>query len=713
MSAQKINLSSAGARDRFGSFSWMRTIKSRLYLAFGLAAGMTVVGMLFAAFASVVISTTLTEIVSRSMPATVELFRLSEDTSNLVASVPRLLAAKDESHRTEIAGEITAQSRKMQATMERLRGLDPSQSDEMALARSAMDERLSALDGAVADRIRISDQLRTSVRAVRKSHEDLLEVITPAIDDANFDLMTKSQASESRAQLNQSIDTLRRLLEVQADTNLLAGLLIEASMVADIASLPPLRDLIGSAERDIDTNLKALPDADQGNKITVLYGKLAALANESGIIGQRTNQLEGEEGTQQVYSAALAEAGRLRNAVESLIQRQGMIAQTLSSRAILQIKLGLIILIMLSVAAVVGAGLIAWLYVGRSIIGRLTLLSGAMRRIAEGEANVPVPAGSHDEIAGMAKALLVFRQAIEEVTAARQSNSRRAEQSELRRRAIETETQNFEREVNEIARALDDASKTMDNCANIMTEAARHNQTQAGATATASEQATTSVNNVAMAAEEIAQSVEQISSQARASAGIARQATDEAKAVISTVEQLVATVGQINNVSNLIRDVAGQTNLLALNATIEAARAGVAGRGFAVVAQEVKTLAAQTENATGNITQQISTIEATTSSVVQAMRAIAGTIGQLDVNANDISMAVEQQDAVSKEIARSASAAAASTREVSESIEQVSDAAVKTGQVANAVLNASSELAARSRRLRAEVVRFLAQVRVA
>ncbi len=713
MSAQKINLSSAGARDRFGSFSWMRTIKSRLYLAFGLAAGMTVVGMLFAAFASVVISTTLTEIVSRSMPATVELFRLSEDTSNLVASVPRLLAAKDESHRTEIAGEITAQSRKMQATMERLRGLDPSQSDEMALARSAMDERLSALDGAVADRIRISDQLRTSVRAVRKSHEDLLEVITPAIDDANFDLMTKSQASESRAQLNQSIDTLRRLLEVQADTNLLAGLLIEASMVADIASLPPLRDLIGSAERDIDTNLKALPDADQGNKITVLYGKLAALANESGIIGQRTNQLEGEEGTQQVYSAALAEAGRLRNAVESLIQRQGMIAQTLSSRAIFQIKLGLIILIMLSVAAVVGAGLIAWLYVGRSIIGRLTLLSGAMRRIAEGEANVPVPAGGHDEIAGMAKALLVFRQAIEEVTAARQSDSRRAEQSELRRRAIETETQNFEREVNEIARALDDASKTMDNCANIMTEAARHNQTQAGATATASEQATTSVNNVAMAAEEIAQSVEQISSQARASAGIARQATDEAKAVISTVERLVATVGQINNVSNLIRDVAGQTNLLALNATIEAARAGVAGRGFAVVAQEVKTLAAQTENATGNITQQISTIEATTSSVVQAMRAIAGTIGQLDVNANDISMAVEQQDAVSKEIARSASAAAASTREVSESVEQVSDAAVKTGQVANAVLNASSELAARSGRLRAEVVRFLAQVRVA
>ena len=87
------------------------------------------------------------------------------------------------------------------------------------------------------------------------------------------------------------------------------------------------------------------------------------------------------------------------------------------------------------------------------------------------------------------------------------------------------------------------------------------------------------------------------------SASIARHASSEAKSIISTVERLAATVGQINSVSNLIRDVAAQTNLLALNATIEAARAG-AGRGFAVVAQEVKSLAAQTEKSTGEITQR-------------------------------------------------------------------------------------------------------------
>ena len=712
-SARRFAVSAAAIRNRLGALSWLSTIRARLYLAFGLAAGLTVVGSLFALFASANISATLSEIVSRSMPATVESFRLSEDMNRLVASAPRLIAVEDESHRAEIAGEIGAQSRSLEARIERLQQLDASQSAEIAVARAAMEDRLKALDEAVADRIRISDERRALALAVRKAHENLLEAITPAIDDANFALMTKSQAVESKAELNQSIDAFRRLLEIQADANLLAGLLIEASMVTDIARLPPMRDSIAAAERNIDSNLKALPDSDQRNKITGPYRKLAALGGDFGIIVQRTNELKGVQETQQVYAAALAEAAKLRNSVESLIQRQGANAQTLSARAISQIKFGRIILIVLSIAALVAAGLIAWLYVGRSIVGRLTLLSSAMRRIAAGEINVAVPVGGRDEIAGMAQALLVFRQAIEDVTAARRTEASRAQESELRRQNIESATQNFESAVNDIARALDGASNTMDHCAQIMADAAKQNQIQANATASASEEATTNVSNVAMAADEIAQSVEQISNQARSSADIARGASDEAKSIIATVERLAATVGQINNVSNLIRDVAAQTNLLALNATIEAARAGTAGRGFAVVAQEVKSLAAQTEKATDDITQQISSIEGTTSSMVAAMKAIAGTIGQLDENANDISVAVQQQDAVSKEIARSANAAADRTREVSASVAQASDAATKTGQVADAVLNAGSELAAKSGKLRAEVERFLAQVRVA
>ena len=662
--AARLPLNRGTVPDRLRLLSWLRTIRGRLYLAFGFAAGITVVGAVSALYVSGNVDATMTEIVSRSMPATVESARLSEEASSLVASIPRLMAAESDALRNAIAGDIAAQSQSLSARIERLRTLDASQNDELEAAQAAMGEQLAALNQAVADRIKISDRRRALVLAVRKYHEDLIEAITPVIDDANFKVMTQMRPVLP----TELIESLRRLLEIQAEANLLAGLLIESSMAADVASLPPMRDRIAAATRDIEDNLKALPKSDELTNIANLYRNMAAVSGDDDIVALRIHELNREQDARRVFAMALARMRWLRVAVESLIERQGQFAQTLAARANWQIQAGRVLLGVLSVAALAAAGLIAWLYVGRSIVGRLTLLSGAMRRIAEGELSTPVPVGGRDEIAGMAQALLVFRQAIGDVTLARQREADRAEQSDVRRRKIDAATEDFEHAVNDIVQALDAASKSMDGCAQIMAEAASHNQIQAAAATAASRDATTNVGNVAMAAEEIAQSVEEISSQASASAKIARHATGEAKEIINAVELLAASIGQINSVSNLIRDVAAQTNLLALNATIEAARAGDAGRGFAVVAHEVKGLAAQTEKATQDITQQIATIGLTTSHVVEAIKSIAGTIAQLDDNASGISTAVLEQDAVSKEIARSANAAAERTREVSDEL---------------------------------------------
>ena len=239
---------------------------------------MTVVGSLFALYASANISATMTEIVSRSMPATVESLRLAEEASTLVASAPRLMTASDDNRRDEIARDIAAQSQMLSDRIARLRQLDAGQTDEIEVARAAMVERLDALNQAVTERLKISAQRRALALSVRKAHEGILDAITPAIDDANFDLMTRNQASGGSAAVNQSIEALRRLLEVQSGTNLLSGLLIESSMVTDVASLAPMRDPIASAQRGIEGNLKALPQTEQTQKIAVLYQKLAAVA---------------------------------------------------------------------------------------------------------------------------------------------------------------------------------------------------------------------------------------------------------------------------------------------------------------------------------------------------------------------------------------------------------------------------------------------------
>ena len=106
---------------------------------------------------------------------------------------------------------------------------------------------------------------------------------------------------------------------------------------------------------------------------------------------------------------------------------------------------------------------------------------------------------------------------------------------------------------------------------------------------------------------------------------IATRAAAQAADAVVMSEALSEHARSIESILAMIRNVAGQTNLLALNATIEAARAGDAGRGFAVVAQEVKSLAAQTADATDDIAAQISAIQDATRSAVETSASIEAT----------------------------------------------------------------------------------------
>src|SRR6202034_1988641 len=157
-----------GVRRWLGMMDRLKTIRSRLYLALGCAAAMTVVGSLFALYASSNVGATMTEIVARSMPATAESLRLAEEASTLVASAPRVMTEQSDEHRNEVSRDIAAQSQTMSARIERLRQLDAIHGDNLEQARAAVVERLDALNRAVTERMNISAQRSALALAVRK-----------------------------------------------------------------------------------------------------------------------------------------------------------------------------------------------------------------------------------------------------------------------------------------------------------------------------------------------------------------------------------------------------------------------------------------------------------------------------------------------------------------------------------------------------------------
>jgi methyl-accepting chemotaxis protein len=370
-------------------------------------------------------------------------------------------------------------------------------------------------------------------------------------------------------------------------------------------------------------------------------------------------------------------------------------------------------LIALGLAVVVVSG--ASLLIGRSISKALSAMVRAMTRLAGGDFTLAIPSlGRKDEVGEMAGAVEVFK------TNMIETERLRAEQSDVEQRQLQLRKADmhkladaFEGAVGEIVEMVSSAATELEASANTLTTTAERSQQLATVVAAASEEASTNVQAVASASEELTSSVNEISRQVQESSRVANEAVDQAQKTNDRVGELSKAAARIGDVVDLINTIAGQTNLLALNATIEAARAGEAGRGFAVVASEVKALAEQTAKATGEISQQISGIQAATQDSVGAIKEIGDTIGRMSEISSTIAAAVEEQGAASQEISRNIQHAAEGTSQVSSNITNVQRGASETGSASSQVHSAAKSLSSESNRLKLEVSKFLNSVRAA
>ena len=221
---------------------------------------------------------------------------------------------------------------------------------------------------------------------------------------------------------------------------------------------------------------------------------------------------------------------------------------------------------------------------------------------------------------------------------------------------------------------------------------------------------------------ELAERIDAVSENAEKAAEETKEATGTAhngnKVVGHTVndmERLSEVVGEsakmVNNlgersdtigkITDTISGIAEQTNLLALNAAIEAARAGEAGRGFAVVADEIRKLAAQSDEAANQISSLIGQIQNDTERAVSSMqegtdqlKATRASVEETGKEFQEIVHLVETIANRSKQIAEASRSAAKNAESCQTSIENIGEMSRSVVSNSETVSAATEEQAA-------------------
>jgi methyl-accepting chemotaxis protein len=380
-----------------------------------------------------------------------------------------------------------------------------------------------------------------------------------------------------------------------------------------------------------------------------------------------------------------------------------------AANAAIQLQIGVA-----AIGIVLGV-LISLLMTKFSIVSPLRNLTSVMRRLADGDLAVELPAGNRSrDIGQMIETVQVFKDRMVRNKALELEAVQAREASEVQRKRMMTDlAETFDGAIGEIIQSVSTAAGRMQSTAEQLTNSAQATSSRSTAVAAAAEQTSANVLAMSSATEELGASVSEISRQVEQSAIMSREAVQAATLTTEIVSQLSAAADRVGAVIDMISAIAGQTNLLALNATIEAARAGEAGRGFAVVATEVKSLADQTSKATADISSQIAAIQTSTSQAVEAISGITQRIQAMSDVSSSIAMAVDQQGAATQEIVTSVNQASAGTGEVTANINKVAQVAEETETAAHQVLTSSSALVGQAEHLRNQVNNFLATVRAA
>ena len=396
-------------------------IRGKLFLAFGSVAGLTIMATIVAIVSYNNMSTTLRGITEDNIPAMSLSLRLAKSSAQIAAAAPALLGVtgiREIDHAMSALAGTQAALDDAIATIEDT--ADGEQTAERLRPAAAKIRRnlykLSAMTGS---RLTLRSRKIAAMADVRGKANALNIELTPLIEDANFRLFTGLRASSEdavetnaarRRLYDQQLDIFRAMLALRAESNLAAGLLMEAANIPDLEALTPIRDRFVVATAAIQKALAVLEATPNTALLTQPVAELLRFgAGDGNIFDLRLQELEATSEAEAILATNRKLIDTLTPMVEEMIESNERAANKAADNTRQVIARGQLLLIGIASLSLVISLTIAVFYVGRMVVRRLTALSRAMSDIAKGDLTVAIPRSGHDEITEMSDAMAVFK----------------------------------------------------------------------------------------------------------------------------------------------------------------------------------------------------------------------------------------------------------------------------------------------------------------
>ena len=397
-------------------------LRERLLLSFIAISGFAVVAAAVGNYAFYAIGQSLQQVTEKSVPPAIASLELAQRAERIIAAGPALLGVTNSEDFTAVASVLDREVQEAARQLAQLpgQGLTADKLIQIGIIFRIVTANLDSLKSAVRARIAATDRKSAAVRDTYDAYNQFRVLWTPKFNELKGHITALQRALDDPRsapeaklaafdRLNTAIGNLTPLEQIQQEVAIAFEALVRASDAATLADLNTIRDPVERSVRNIDGLVSGL-DPDVSFELIVPLSRLrtSALGNTSIVSARQVELQTAAEGRRLIAENADLSV-KLSDAVAVLVAESKARITTATEKTESVQQSGRLWLFAVVALSLISSALIGWLYVGRNVVARLTMLSDGMRALVGGRRDITIPTSGRDEIAEMARAVGVFR----------------------------------------------------------------------------------------------------------------------------------------------------------------------------------------------------------------------------------------------------------------------------------------------------------------